>query len=63
MAYRRGSLKMVVAGDEIQEDKMTTGAMVNQLLPAATLPALDGTAVDFATYRGKKLLIFMWASW
>jgi hypothetical protein len=54
---------MVVAGDEIQEDKMTTGAMVDELLPAATLPALDGTAVDFATYRGKKLLIFMWASW
>ena len=50
-------------GAEIKEDEMTMGSVVNELLPAATLPALDGTAVDFASFRGKKLLVFMWASW
>jgi hypothetical protein len=48
---------------EVQEDEMTMGSVVNELLPAATLPSLDGTAIDFASFRGKKLLIFMWASW
>lgn len=32
-------------------------------LPAFELPALDGHTVKLADYRGKKLLIYMWASW
>jgi hypothetical protein len=42
---------------------MTTGSVVNATLPQAILPSLDGTMVDVAPYRGKKLIIFMWASW
>ena len=42
---------------------MTTGSVVSETLPAAALPSLDGAMVDFASYRGKKLIVFMWASW
>jgi hypothetical protein len=42
---------------------MTTGSEVDLPLPAAKLPTLDGAMVDFADYRGKKLIIFMWGSW
>jgi peroxiredoxin len=42
---------------------MTTGSAVNETLPAAKLPSLDGTTIDLASYRGKKIIIFMWASW
>ena len=42
---------------------MTTGSMVNATLPQASLPSLDGTMVDFHSYKGKKLIVFMWASW
>jgi len=33
------------------------------MLPAITLPDLDGNPVALEAYRGKKLLLFMWASW
>ena len=36
---------------------------LGQPLPDFELPALDGHTVKLADYRGKKLLIFMWASW
>jgi hypothetical protein len=42
---------------------MTTGSMVNAALPQAALLSLDGMMVDFRSYQGKKLIIFMWASW
>ena len=42
---------------------MSTDSAVDETFPVATLPALDGTLVDFAAYRGKKLIIFIWASW
>ena len=32
-------------------------------LPPITLPTLDGEPINLATYRGKKLIVFMWASW
>ncbi len=46
-----------------EEDVMMTGSEVGMRLPAAKLPTLGGEMVDFAEYRGKKLLIFMWGSW
>lgn len=42
---------------------MTKESEVGEPLPAVKLPTLDGEMVDFADYRGKKLLIFMWGSW
>lgn len=32
-------------------------------MPDFTLPALDGRPVSLSTYRGRKLVVFMWASW
>ena len=31
--------------------------------PDFTLPALDGGEVSLSDYRGKKVLILVWASW
>ena len=32
-------------------------------LPAVTLQALGGGEVSLDAYRGKQLVLFMWASW
>ncbi len=32
-------------------------------VPDFTLPALDGRAVRLSDYRGKRVVLFMWASW
>ncbi len=32
-------------------------------VPEITLPSLDGEPVSLSDYRGKRLLVFMWASW
>ena len=37
--------------------------MVGEQLPDLTLTGIDGTSVRLADYRGKRLFIFMWASW
>ena len=31
--------------------------------PNFTLPSLNGEEVRLSDYRGKKLVLFMWASW
>ena len=31
--------------------------------PDFSLPSLDGEQVRLSDYRGKKLVLFMWASW
>lgn len=31
--------------------------------PDFTLTSLDGTKVSLSDYRGKRLILFMWASW
>ena len=31
--------------------------------PDFTLPSLDGSEVSLCDYRGKKVVLFMWASW
>ena len=36
---------------------------VGQLAPDFTLPALDGGEISLRDYRGKKVIVFMWASW
>ena len=36
---------------------------VGDAVPEVVLPALDGKPVSLSSYSGKKLLIFMWASW
>ena len=32
-------------------------------VPDVTLPTLDGRKVRLSDYRGKRLVLFMWASW
>jgi hypothetical protein len=34
-----------------------------QLAPDFTLPTLDWGSVSLSDYRGKKVIVFMWASW
>ena len=36
---------------------------VGDQAPGFTLPALDGSLVQLSDYRGKKLVLFFWASW
>ena len=36
---------------------------VGDALPPIVLPGLDGRTVRLQDYRGKRLLVFMWASW
>jgi len=36
---------------------------IGQLAPDFTLPTLDGRKTSLHDYRGKKLIVFMWASW
>ena len=31
--------------------------------PDFTLPSLDGSPIRLSDFRGKKLVLFMWASW
>ena len=32
-------------------------------VPDFALPALDGTQVRLSDFRGKRVVLFMWASW
>lgn len=36
---------------------------VGDQLPDITLPSLSGEQVSLASFRGKKHILFMWASW
>jgi peroxiredoxin len=36
---------------------------VGDKAPDFTLTDLDGAPVSLSEYRGKKVLVFMWASW
>lgn len=36
---------------------------VGDTLPDLTLQSLDGGEINLDAYRGKQLVIFMWASW
>jgi peroxiredoxin len=36
---------------------------VGETVPDIVLPGLDGNPVELSSFRGKKLLVFMWASW
>ena len=40
-----------------------TSVGVGGVLPALTLQSLDGGEVGLDAYRGKQLVLFMWASW
>ena len=36
---------------------------VGESLPAVVLSGFDGRKVDLAQFRGRRHIIFMWASW
>lgn len=42
---------------------MAVGTQVGQVAPEFTLPSLNGGPISLSSYRGKKLLVFMWGSW
>ena len=39
------------------------GVRVGEQAPDFTLRALDGSPVGLSDYRGKKVVLFFWASW
>jgi peroxiredoxin len=36
---------------------------VGEMAPDFTLPTLDGSTVSLHDYRGKKVIVLIWASW
>ena len=36
---------------------------VGEVMPDLALPAVDGRVARLSDYRGRRLLVFMWASW
>jgi len=36
---------------------------VGEAVPQIVLPDLEGEPVSLSTFLGRKLLVFMWASW
>ncbi len=43
--------------------QLSAGINLGDTHPEFALPDLDGHTVRLSDYRGKQLLIFMWASW
>ena len=45
--------------------KTSSPTVVNpgDVAPDFTLSSLDGSEVSLSDFRGKKLILFMWASW
>jgi peroxiredoxin len=49
-----------------QEDEMTATRQipaVGEVAPDVSLPGIDGRTIRFSDFRGKRLMVFMWASW
>ncbi|MFQ5967911.1 MAG: peroxiredoxin family protein [Acidimicrobiia bacterium] len=42
---------------------MTRFVRAGDRLPPITLPDLDGEKVSLISFVGKRLVVFMWASW
>ncbi len=38
-------------------------ARIGEEAPGFSLPGLDGGRVNLSDYIGKRLIVFMWASW
>lgn len=36
---------------------------VGDHLPPINFPTIEGGRIDLADFRGKRLILFMWASW
>lgn len=60
-----GVYYVAVTPDEapVVQRPSVVSARPGEPMPAITLPDLDGRPVDFATFRGRPLLINVWASW
>ncbi len=41
----------------------TAAPAIGDIVPDFTLPSLDGVDVKLSDYRGKRIAVFMWASW
>lgn len=42
---------------------VVAGAGIGDVVPAIALPDIDGRTIDLAGFRGRRLLINVWASW
>ncbi|WP_246943735.1 peroxiredoxin family protein [Bacillus pinisoli] len=54
---------LVVTADSIDENKVKTGLMQGNLAPDFTVKALDGTDIKLSDFRGKKVILNLWATW
>ena len=50
------------AGGDVTVEARNT-VEVGDTAPDFTLPSLDGDPVSLSDYRGKRVALFMWASW
>jgi peroxiredoxin len=46
-----------------QQPEQPASALIGQLLPAVSLPDLDGKLHPLSDYRGRRVLLNFWASW
>ncbi len=51
-----------VASEEAQSE-MKIGTEEGEMYPDFLLPSIDGKSSRFSDYRGKKILLFHFASW
>ena len=54
---------LLVPGDVSAQDRPPIGVKAGEMYPDFRLPTLDGELHRFSEYRGKKILLFHFASW
>ena len=51
-------------GDEVSAQRLDYKSVsVCDPAPDFTLPSLDGLPISLSSYRGRRVILFMWASW
>ena len=54
---------LLAPGGVFAEDRPQIGVKAGEMYPDFLLPTLDGELHRFSEYRGKKILLFHFASW
>ena len=54
---------VIAAGSANASDQPTVGTKVGEMFPDFLLPTVDGEYGRLSDYRGKKILLFHFASW
>ena len=57
------SVFLIAPGSVYAQDRPPIGVKTGEMYPDFLLPTLDGELHRFSEYRGKKILLFHFASW